>query len=291
MAAQISQSSIDRALTDAVLPLRVWIDIGTSWRSLATWDLESNASRLLVGADALSDNIHHSRQSKSPRYLRVEGACSTSRDSSVAFYKHRSSQCGSLYNTSKRAPRLGVGNDTCTGDEPTKVQVRPFRLDALIRRLRTKLPDAHRIELLKIDVQGAELNCLKSGLNELTHVDNILLEVQDATHESNFGLYDGAPGIDELDQILATVGFRRQYCEWNRWGTQVREMNCFYSNTYQRHATWLWATANFQGRRSMVSYGKTFPSFLHFRVVNHFQTSTSIGDRSIHQFKLFRQHS
>jgi hypothetical protein len=52
------------------------------------------------------------------------------------------------------------------------------------------------------------------------------------------------------------VGFRRQYCEWNRWTRALREVNCLYSAA---GSAWLWATGNVQPQHSIVSYARAVP--------------------------------
>ena len=54
-------------------------------------------------------------------------------------------------------------------------------------------------------------------------IDNILLEVQDVRGPSPLQMYEGSASLLEIDPFLERRGFRRQYCEWNRWGKSVRE--------------------------------------------------------------------
>ena len=54
---------------------RLWLDIGTSFRTLTKWDLEQNASLVVVGVDPLQSNIEHAYQPKTPRFVRIHGAC------------------------------------------------------------------------------------------------------------------------------------------------------------------------------------------------------------------------
>ena len=275
--ALIAKRLVEQATASAAAgPLRVWIDIGTSYRSLATWDLENNSSLLVVGADALRSNLENAQQSKSSRFIRVEGACSAAAVSTLNFNVHASPTCGSLLSTSRSAPPLGSGRDACTGDTPRVVQVPVFRMSALIHRLRTLLPRDHLIELLKIDIQGSELDCLRSGAAELSRVANILLEVQDVRNNSKLSMYEGAPTLGALDAYLHSHGFRRQYCEWNRWTRQIREINCLYSND-ALHDTWLWATGNSRRSDSIVSYVRRVPPFID--LVRHLHTSNFTGDR------------
>ena len=244
---------------------RLWLDIGTSFRTLTKWDLEQNASLVVVGVDPLRSNIEHAYQPKTPRFVRIHGACSES-TGTATFYVHKSPTCGTLNPTRKNAPTVGTGNDACTGDVPIPTQVPTFPLRLLLR----SLPSTGRIELLKIDVQGSELDCLRSAGAELRRVDNVLLEVQDAAEGSNLLMYEGAPTIPDLDALLASHGLVRQYCERNFYGKQLKEINCLYASTHPL-ARRLWATGNFQRQGPMVSFDN-LPSFRKFAIADHLLT-------------------
>ena len=172
----LKKASIDAALAavSSKTNLTVWVDLGTSYRSLATWDLEHNRSLVVIAVEALATNLANPQQPSSPRYVKVNGACSSRPVKSATFYAHRSPTCGTLFPTRLAAPTLGDG---CTGDVPHEVSVDVFHLSQLLKRLRLLLPHGQRIELLKMDLQGAELDCLKGAGEELANVDNILLEV------------------------------------------------------------------------------------------------------------------
>ena len=99
-------------------------------------------------------------------------------------------------------------------------------------------------------------------------------------------MYSGATSLPELDALLGVRGFRRQYCEANRWGRATREMNCLYSNSRllarRGRGAWLWATGNSKAHRgqplrSMVDYGASPPE--HLRVLGRLVTSNFSGER------------
>ena len=217
---------VERGIAASSTPSpQLWVDIGTSFRTLSKWDLELNASLVVVGVDPRKDNIEHAYQPKTPRFVRIHGACSEGPPGFATFYLHKSPTCGSLHATRKDAPTVGRNKDACIGDVPTPTRVPTFPLRLLLRQL----PAGRRVELLKIDVQGAELACLRSAGTELRRVDNILLEVQDAAHDSRLVMYEDAPTVPELDMLLAAHGHIRQYCEWNVYTKELREINCLYS--------------------------------------------------------------
>lgn len=246
---------------------RLWLDIGTSFRTLAKWDIEHNSSLVVVGVDPLKANIEHSYQPTSARFVRIQGACAESAGTAT-FYAHKSPTCGTLNPTRRDAPTVGSGKDACTGDVPVPTQVPTFPLRLLMR----SLPARRRVELLKIDVQGSELMCLRSAGLELRRVDNVLLEVQDAEEGSRLLMYENAPSIPELDALMASHGLVRQYCERNFYGKELREINCLYTNV-DPVARRLWATGNFQRLGSMVSYAD-LPSFRNFALAHPLKTVT-----------------
>jgi hypothetical protein len=174
----LPRQRIHSALKNSSGQRRVWIDVGTSWRSLATWDVVQNSSLVVVGVDAMRWNLYHRLQASSStkRFIPVEGACTDDeRSAHVAFNFHKSPTCGTLLHARRDGPRVGQGKAACTGDVPRRGRVRAFPLRSLLRRVAASI--APRVELLLIDVQGAELSCLRSAGSELRRVDHILLEV------------------------------------------------------------------------------------------------------------------
>ena len=244
-------------------PVRVWFDIGTWKSTLTKHDLAQDSGLIVLGLEALASNLNASLQPTTPRFVRVHGACASAQPGeTLVFHEHTSPSCGSLLPTHPLAPRVGKGRDTCIGDVPKSLAVRAVPLSLLIERTRAVLR-VQRIEFVKIDVQGAELDCLRSAGSALRSIDNILLESQDATEASRLALYQGFGRLPETDAMLAAADghFQREYCEWNHVAKVLREINCLYRNTQHGHAAWLWATGNRQlvDRRwgSMISYGTT----------------------------------
>jgi FkbM family methyltransferase len=272
-----AQNLLRMAVSEAGPSPRFWLDIGTSHMSLTKWDVERNSSIVVVGVDALRANVEHPNQPRTQRFVRFQGACMSGGSGTTIINVHRSPTCGSILRTNQKAPPVGVGRHTCTGDTPTPTVVPRFPLSALLKRIVPRF--ARRIELLKIDVQGAELSCLQSAGHWLQQVDNVLLEVQDATQESGMIMYEGAPTIEMLDAALSKSGHERQYCEWNHWMWKWREFNCLYSSK-DPNTTRLWATANWQNdKHSMVSHER-YPDFRRFAVVSKpFNTTAWLGAR------------
>jgi len=67
--------------------------------------------------------------------------------------------------------------------------------------LDSEIPLGKNINILKIDVQGFELEVLKGGVSTLSRTKIVLVEMQ------NHNLYLGAPKYYEIDQYLVALGF------------------------------------------------------------------------------------
>jgi hypothetical protein len=70
------------------------------------------------------------------------------------------------------------------------------KLDTLVFQNGWKLPD-----LIKLDVQGAELDVLRGAEHTIANCLDIILEAQHVNYN------DGAPKIDEVKEYLESIGF------------------------------------------------------------------------------------
>jgi len=82
------------------------------------------------------------------------------------------------------------------------------RLDYFLEDIGEKIEDYN---FLNIDVQGAELNVLKSLGDQIDKLDYIYLEVNDQE------LYKGCALIPEIDSYLSMAGFLRLKTEMTQW--------------------------------------------------------------------------
>ncbi|MCH9750586.1 MAG: FkbM family methyltransferase [Alphaproteobacteria bacterium] len=115
----------------------------------------------------------------------------------VAFNIASSDQSSSLLNLGVHA-KLYPG---ITYSDQIKVQAQT--LDQCLADLLPDPADRSRVNLLIMDIQGAELMALRGGVGTLANVEAIQLEV-------NFEeLYAGCPSIWDLDSFLAQHGFVR----------------------------------------------------------------------------------
>ena len=75
------------------------------------------------------------------------------------------------------------------------------RIDVPVVTLDDVLAETDDIGLLKIDVQGFELEVLRGAVNCLRRTQAVLLEINYVSH------YDGAPEFGEIDDFLSGAGF------------------------------------------------------------------------------------
>ena len=115
----------------------------------------------------------------------------------VAFNIATSDQSSSLLNLGTHA-KLYPG---ITYAE--QIKVKAITLDQCMKNLLPDPAKRARVNLLTMDIQGAELMALRGGIQTLSHIDAIQLEVN---YEE---LYEGCPSIWDLDEFLAKQGFVR----------------------------------------------------------------------------------
>jgi FkbM family methyltransferase len=77
--------------------------------------------------------------------------------------------------------------------------------------------DPTKCNLWNIDIQGAEMLALKGGTNALKYANVLYLEVNEKE------LYTGCPNINEIDDFVFKLGFRRVLTEMTKhgWGDAV----------------------------------------------------------------------
>lgn len=121
------------------------------------------------------------------------GCILSDKEEDVEFWQNTEHPGGnSLY---KENPELSpLANELFP--EEKKVYRRSQTLDSIVENNNLPLPD-----LIKMDVQGAELSVLKGAVRTLQSCNNLILELQHKDY--NFG----APKADEVIEYLKTIGF------------------------------------------------------------------------------------
>lgn len=126
-------------------------------------------------------------QSKNIKIFNIAVGSSTG---NFDFHLNAYSHVSSFLNISKE-------NETYPKDSIRTIQVKQDTLDNVSKSL-----DIKGITLLKLDVQGFEMEVLKGGINTIkTHVNYIIVE-------ANFvNLYENQPTFTELNRYLNELGF------------------------------------------------------------------------------------
>lgn len=125
-------------------------------------------------------------------------------DGTASFYRNKISHTNSLLKVNlKSSDSIGIANATAENDTQffknfnEEVRVIATRLDSF-----TKQHSIGQIDLLKIDVQGAECRVLAGGNATLQNTKVIVLEI------NFFDYYEHQTTFMDIEQILSPLGFR-----------------------------------------------------------------------------------
>ncbi len=125
-------------------------------------------------------------------------------DGTASFFRNQISHTNSLLKVNLNSKdsisiaKATAEKDTGFFENFNKVnQVRTARLDTFVQQR-----SIDHIDLLKIDVQGAECRVLKGGEATLTKVGVIVLEI------SFFDYYEHQTSFGDVEEILSPLGFR-----------------------------------------------------------------------------------
>lgn len=121
------------------------------------------------------------------------GVLSDTDGKEITFYKNVNNPAGnSCY---KENAEINKDADALfTSEQATKAIT--MSLDTVMEQRNWPLPD-----LIKMDIQGAEMDVLKGASKALSHCDNLILELQHVEYNK------GAPLQDEVIEYLKTIGF------------------------------------------------------------------------------------
>ena len=106
-----------------------------------------------------------------------------------------------------------------------KIKVKTIRLDTL-------LVHSDEFELVVLDIQGAEARAIESLGNRIHKTKWIFMEV------SKKPLYVGTMLVDELDEYLGAMGFKRVFTAWDRragWGDALYARKLYLDQTFSQN--------------------------------------------------------
>lgn len=125
-------------------------------------------------------------------------------DGTSIFYRNQISHTNSLLRVNLNSrDSIGIARATAENDSKffenfnKECEVRTVRLDTFAQQ-----HSVNRVDLLKIDVQGAECRVLKGGEATLRKVGVIVLEI------SFFDYYEHQTAFGDVEEILSPHGFR-----------------------------------------------------------------------------------
>jgi FkbM family methyltransferase len=125
-------------------------------------------------------------------------------DGTASFYRNKISHTNSLFKVNLDSrDSIGIANATAENDTSyfegfnEEVKVATVRLDTF-----TKQHSIRQIDLLKIDVQGAECRVLMGALESLKNTRVIVMEI------SFFDYYEHQTSFMDVERILLPLGFR-----------------------------------------------------------------------------------
>lgn len=140
--------------------------------------------------DAMEESADIFKYFKVPHFI---GVLSDEDDKEVTFYKNVTHPGGNTYyqeNQEVNPNTVNYFNDT------NKTVRKTITLDTIVRTQGLPLPD-----LIKMDVQGAELDVLKGAENTLKQCNHLILELQKVEYNK------GAPLREEVFEYLKSIGF------------------------------------------------------------------------------------
>lgn len=141
--------------------------------------------------EALEDVEFLYKENNLPYHL---GVLSDQNNKEIIFYENKENSAGNSY---YKENELLSPDAAFLYDKSHEVIKRTVTLDTVVKIKKLPLPD-----LIKIDVQGAELDILKGAQNTLQQCKDLIVEIQHAEYNI------GAPQRDEVIAYIESLGFR-----------------------------------------------------------------------------------
>ncbi|CAE7265046.1 unnamed protein product [Symbiodinium necroappetens] len=211
----------DQPLLDIPLRANILIDVGTHRESTFLPRLRSDPAAWVIAFEP--DYLHwahHLVNHAHPRMILINAAVGNSSRGWSTLYRWAYSGEEWRFNSGGKT-QLGSllqadPNRQLTAHETMQVAV------VSLKDILAVLPD--RVQILKTDVQGADLEVVKSAGTELKRVDRIVIEIPDDTPRP---VYSGQHTRKETEDYLAHLGFRHERC----WAISGAEHDCAFARS------------------------------------------------------------
>lgn len=165
---------------------KVIYDIGScvlNWASVVK-ELWPNAEIILFDAFQEAEFLYED-------YNYYIGCLSDVDDKEVKFYQNDRFPCGNSYYR-----EIGCDDENYFPEDKYKI-MKTVTLDRIVKERKFPLPD-----FVKIDVQGAELDILKGGIETLGNAKRLIVELQHKEYN------EGAKLVDESLPIIESMGWK-----------------------------------------------------------------------------------
>ena len=212
----------ERPVLDIPVRAKVLIDVGTHRDSTFLLRLQNDPAAWVIGFEAdYLHYAHHVVKHSHPRMIMVNAAVGDSSRGWSTFYRWAymgkdwrfnsgdATQLGSLL----RAADWGK----LEAHEEMQVAVVPLR-DILIL-----VPD--RVQILKVDAQGADLEVVKSAGDQIERIDRIVIELP---YEAHTTTYSDQHDADDAEGYLESIGFHKERC----WSVSHLEQDCAFARPH-----------------------------------------------------------
>jgi FkbM family methyltransferase len=196
----------------------VIVDCGTFQKSHFFDWLDKDPTLLLIGIEP--QPLRRAAHPKHPRFLHLPYAAGSECRESVKFHLWSDTGASLKELGAFHANALGVKDGTVF----ETIQVPMVRLDTLLESL--DLP----IDVLKTDVQGADLDVLQGARGILSNVKTVVAECQDIAGEDDPRLYyKGGCKTHELVPFMQLHGLPLHECVMQN--DAIQEVNCYFTRT------------------------------------------------------------
>jgi FkbM family methyltransferase len=194
------------------------VDCGTFQKSHFFDWLDKDPTLLLIGIEPQTKR--RAAHPKHPRFIHLAYAAGSESRDAVTFHLWSDTGASLKELGAFHANALGVRE----GMTFQTIQVPMVRLDVLLKSL--ELP----IDVLKTDVQGADLDVLQGAQGILQNVKTVVAECQDIAGEDDPRLYyKGGCKTCELIPFMQLHGLTYHECVMQNY--DIQEVNCYFAKS------------------------------------------------------------